>query len=229
MGLKKIAELCSKGGNTTIGYQSGGPHEFDCYIVASEDGFSPLGAMRSFFSKELNVDEATISQLASWNRFENPEVSFIALPARGQGHRLRGLLLAPGENSKCYAKFAEPRHSKPYRDFYYNVSYECIKYASTHFNSKRLGITHLSSSGRFHEDIATCTAEALAHYCDGSDNPHIDTFAFVGCCIEERHLHGIRRLNAERATSQHREILTTQSMIDGFEMVSLDWSANPNE
>ena len=78
----------------------------DCYIVSTEDGFSPLGAARAFFSRELGVNEAIIRNLSNWNRFENEEVSLIGLPSQNASSRLRGVVLAASETSKCYEQFA---------------------------------------------------------------------------------------------------------------------------
>src|SRR3990167_3356695 len=91
--------------------------EVDAYIVATEDGFSPLGMSRRFLSVDLGVPEEEIRQLADWNRFENPRVSLIALGSRRQDSCLRGVILAASETSECYKRFATPWHGRPYRDF----------------------------------------------------------------------------------------------------------------
>jgi hypothetical protein len=228
--MNKIAELRSKTGFvTTIGYDFESSLEslveaglIDCCIVSSEDGFSPLGAAREFFAQELGIEENKIRKIADWNRFHNEEVSFAALPSRNLSSKLRGVILAAGETSRCYEKFAKPFYGRPYRDFYYDVAYESIAYSAFTLGAKKIAITHLSASQHFHEDIATCIAEALAHFCDNKDNPKIDSFIFAGCCIEETHLHGIKRLNIEGDVSIHRNVVTKKYSKDGFEIVSLD-------
>lgn len=97
-------------------------------------------------------------------------------------------------NARCYQKFAVPIHGRPYRDFYYNVTYEAIAFVCGKWGAKKLGISHLSASGHYHQDIATCHAEALAHFCD--ENPDIapESFIFCGCCIGVEHLKGIQQL-----------------------------------
>lgn len=194
----------------------------DAFIVSTEDGFSPLGANRRFLSGDLGIPENEISHLADWNRFENPRVSLVALRSRRSGSLLRGVVLAASESSECYKRFAVLGHGRPYRDFYYNVTYEAIAVACGNWGAHRLALSHLSASGRFHKDIAMCNAEALAHYCD-APSADIQSFMFVGCCISLEHLANIARLNAEAKTGQHRPISTEVEHRDGYDLVHLAW------
>jgi len=229
--MEKLAELQSMNGTSTlIAYDFSSSLEklvrqkqIDCFIVSTEDGFSPLGASKNFISDELGIGESDISELADWNRFKNPLISLVGLPNQNPSGNLKGVVLAASETSKCYEQFVETPYSKPYRDFYYNVAYECIEYATKTLKAKRIAISHLSRSGHFHEDIATCVAEALAHFCDRNDSPHIKTFMFVGCCINPSHLSGIQRLNVEGDRTNHRNIRTQTSKRKGYEVISLDW------
>lgn len=168
--------------------------EIDSCIVSTEEGFSPLGASLNFFSNDLGIPAEEIQHLANWNRFDNERVTFVALGSRRNNGILRGIILAPGETARCYQKFAVPIHGRPYRDFYYNVTYEAIAFVCGKWGAKKLGISHLSASGHYHQDIATCHAEALAHFCD--ENPDIapESFIFCGCCIGVEHLKGIQQL-----------------------------------
>ncbi len=227
-----IAALESRtGGRTTVAYDAGRlePHarkgEVDAYIVATEDGFSPLGMNLRFLSEDLGVPVAEIKRLADWNRFENPRISLVALASRRSGRSLRGVILAASETSECYKRFATPFFGRPYRDFYYNVSYEAIAYVSSQWEARHLAISHLSGSGRFHDDIATCNAEALAHYCDAHANS-IDSFMFLGCCILPAHLSGISRLNMEGQTGAHHAIATQVVNSDGYVLIHLNWSGD---
>ena len=122
----------------------------DTFILATEDGFSPLGGYRSFFSADLGIPEPEISKLADWNRFQNPKVSLVALRSRRPGSLLRGLVLAASESSESYKQFAVPRFGRPYRDFYYNVTYEAIAYVCGQWGARRLALSHLSGCGTFH-------------------------------------------------------------------------------
>ena len=224
-----IAALEShQGGRTTVAYDAGRlePHaregKVDAYIVATEDGFSPLGMNLRFLSEDLDVPVAEIKRLADWNRFENSRTSLVALASRRSGSFLRGAILAASETSECYKRFATPLFGRPYRDFYYNVTYEAIAYVSSKWQARQLAISHLSGSGRFNVDIATCNAEALAHYCDAHARA-IDSFMFLGCCILPEHLSGIARLNVEGQTGAHRTIETHEVNADGHVLIHLDW------
>lgn len=195
----------------------------DAYIVSTEEGFSPLGANSEFLSSDLDIPYDEIKRLASWNRFENLRVSLVALGSRRSDSLLRGVVLAAAGSSECYKRFGFTRRESPYRDFYYNVTYEAIAYACGTWGAKRLCISHLSGSGAFHEDIATCNAEALAHYCDATPSAEIESFIFFGCCISPEHLTGIVRLNAEGKTSHHHPIFTVVNHCDGHDLVHLGW------
>jgi len=229
--VEPIAILKSQqGGQCPIYYYSGEIKsltpiaKIDAYIVSTEDGFSPLGSNRRFLSADIGVPEEEIRQLADWNRFKNSRVTLVAIPSRRDGGYLRGIILAASESSECYERFAVPRYGRPYRDFYYNVAYEAISYASHIWRAQRLAISHLSGCNCFHEDIATCNAEALAHFCDSSDSV-IESFTFLSDCdISLEHLAGISRLNIEGKTGQHRPIFTEMEYHEGHDLIHLDWN-----
>lgn len=228
--MTPLAELRGEAGTSTlVGYDFSTSFEslanrgdVDCFIVSTEDGFSPLGSARRFFSRDLSIGERQLSALADWNRFENQDVSLGVLTPQGVRGKLRGVILAPNETSRWYEKFTVPRYGRPFRDFYYNVTFASIAAAARQLNAKRLAMYHLSGCGRFQEDIATCVAEALGHFSDLQDEPRLDSFMFAGCCIQPSHLRGIERLNAEGRLTRHRPSPTTRSMKDGFEVISLD-------
>lgn len=230
--MQAIAALESKaGGRTSIDFDAGSLEplarsgKVDAYVVATEDGFSPLGVNLRFLSDDLGIPIGEIKRLADWNRFENQQVSLVALPSRRSESQMRGAILAASETSESYRKFATPQYGRPHRDFYYNVTYEAIAYCVTQWRARRLAISHLSGSGRFHEDIATCNAEALAHYCDAHPKS-VQSFIFLGCCIEPQHLSGISRLNAEGQTGAHRAIATEVVTGEGHVVVHLKWGGD---
>jgi hypothetical protein len=197
--------------------------DIDAYIVSTEDGFSPLGSNRRFLSSALGIPEKEIQQLANWNRFENPRVSLVAFKSRIMDSSLRGVILAASESSASYKRFAMPNYGRPYRDFYYNVTYEAIAYASQKWGANCFAISHLSGCNSFHEDIATSNAEALLHYCNETAHS-IRSFIFLrDCDIDREHLAGIGRLNFENETSQHRPISIEFEHCDGYDLVHLDW------
>lgn len=220
------------GHRTTLGYdfpalfgELAERGEADIAIVSTEEGFSPLGASRDFFERDLGISyEGEIKPLANWNRFDNERTTLIALASRRPGSRLRGVILAPGETSRCYEQLPPSmRCHRPCRDFYYNVSYEAIAYACGRWGTRKIAVSHLSGSGQYHEDIATCHAEALAHYCDGHPDTAPDSFIFCGCCITPEHLQGVRRLNSEGQQSAHRPIQVTTESKGNATLIHLDW------
>jgi hypothetical protein len=228
--MVKLAIIESQHGQrTSIEFEPGRIKEMaknsriDAFIVSTEDGFSPLGANCAFLSRDLGIPEAEIRRLARWNRFENPLVSLIALQSRRTDSLLRGVILAAAGSSICYEQFAVHRYGRPYRDFYYNVTYESIAHLCEKWGARNLAISHLSGSGAFHEDIATCNAEALAQYCDSTPFANVESFMFLGCCISVEHFRGIARLNSEGTTGRHRAISTELQHREGFDLINLDW------
>jgi hypothetical protein len=227
--MDHIATLESRSGLQTSVSFDGGRLEplvrqgmVDAYIVATEDGFSPLGMNLRFLSDDLGVPITEIKDLANWNRFHNQRVTLVAIPSRNKDGRLRGVILAASETSECYRRFATPLYGRPYRDFYYNVTFQAIAYACENWGTHQFALSHLSGSGRFHEDIATCNVEALAHFCDTQKHP-IDSFVFLGCCILPTHLQGISRLNTEGYAGKHRSISTEIEGHSRHIRIHLDW------
>ncbi len=198
--------------------------EADVAIVSTEEGFSPLGASRDFFEHDLGISyEGEIKPLANWNCSDNERITLIALASRRPGGLLRGIVLAPGNNTRSYEPFARSYDPRPNRDFYYNVTYEALSFACGQWGARKIAISHLSGSGRYHQDIATCHAEALAHYCDAQPDSAPDSFVFCGCCISLEHLQGIRYLNSEGQQTKHCPIQVTTEIKDNATLIHLDW------
>ncbi len=204
--------------------------EADAVIVSTEEGFSPLGASREFFERDLGIPyDAEIRQLARWNQDENEKVSIVALQSRNAQGLLRGVLLTPGENCLSYAPFASTSHAyspKPHRDYYYNVSYEAIAFLCQEWGARKIAISHLSASGRFHEDIATCHVEALMHFCNEHPDLAPESFTFCGCCIEPNQLAGAQRLVEADEVAPHRQIRTSARVQGPAKIIILEWSAS---
>ncbi|HCD36764.1 MAG: hypothetical protein HQ516_07750 [Chlorobium sp.] len=226
-----IARLQSRSGtNTDVTFDPGrlqplaAEGNVDAYIVSTENGFSPLGLNLDFLVRDLRVPNSRIRELADWNRFQNPRVTLVAIPSQRSGSLLRGVILAPAQSSKCYGQFVTSSYySRPYRDFYYNVTYDAIACASLKWGARNLAVSHLSAPLRFSEDIATCNAEALAHFCDEHDGM-IESFTFLGCCMYEGHFKGITRLNLEGDVSRHRQIRIEEEQQEDHILLHLDWS-----
>jgi hypothetical protein len=232
----KFAELRSAGGGTTVlGYdfqtlfgELAQRDEADVAIVSPEDGFSPLGASRRFFEDDLGVSYSEhVGPLADWNHSVNTRVTLVAIPSRNPEGRLRGVILAPGSNSRSYGTYSRSSSQSPNRSFYYNVAYEAIAFVCRQWESRRIAISHLCGGRRFHADMATCQAEALAHFCDSDPQVAPESFVFCGCCITPDHLKGIQRLNAESGISRHIPIHVEQETTAGVTLLHLDWRRAP--
>ncbi len=227
----KFAELKSSSGmSTNLGYDFrvffeglAKRGEADVAIASTEDGFSPLGASRHFFEDDLHVSyEKEIRPLANWNLTENNRVTLVAIQTRNSQGILRGLVLAPGNNTVSYNPFGNA-YGQPHRSYYYNVAYEAVAFVCRNWGAKKIGISHLSGSGAFHEDMATCQAEALAHFCDLDPLSAPESFVYCGCCITLDHLKGIRRLNAEAGQTHHIEIQVETEIVPGATLLHLNW------
>jgi len=198
--------------------------EIDCLIVASEDGFSPFGAYRRLFASEIGVSEGVLRRLAESHQ-KSERVTLIALPSHRKESMLRGLIISPSETSECYKHFAVPRFGAPYRDFFYNVTYEALSYATQRWGARRLGTFHLSAGNNFHSDIALCQAEAVAHFIGNkSENFKLDSFCFVGCCITSDHLSQVRAEDPAHFKGNHRPIQAKISSKDGYDLVDIRWA-----
>jgi len=230
--MNSFAQVVSKRGfQTTVGYDlstacdaAASKTEVDSLIFQSHYDCGALlsSELVSFITSELCVPLEEIHEHAAWNCWDNQKVTLIAFRPRRGNSMLRGVVLAPGESCKCYERFVPLSRGNPYRDFFYNVSYEAIAYLSR-MGARKIGMTHLSRSGHFHQDIATCNVEALTHFCDEATRPILDLFAFIGCCIQVEHLDGIHRLDAERAESRHQSITVRERHLDG-EVTHIDIS-----
>lgn len=230
----KFAELRSSANTRTIVgydfsamfYDLANRGEGDVAIVGAEDGFSPLGGSSQFFEDDLGVSyNRVIRPLADWNRFKNPRVTLVAIQSKNPQGKLRGVILAPGSNAVSYDKYRTSSYHQqvPNRDYYYNVSYEAISCVCTQWGAKKIAISHLCCSSDFHEDMATCHAEALAHFCDAKPMSAPESFVFCGCCIELNHLKGIRRLNAEGRATTHKPIRVETEVTEDATLIHLDW------
>lgn len=161
--------------------------QIDGLILSTENGFSPLGGFLEYFSDTLGVNPQTIANLANWNRHESKELTLIGFPNKTKRNLLKGIVLCPAETSEVYKDYATPFYGKPYRDFYYSVTFEAIRYMNLVLEAKQIAITHLSASGNFHPHIAICQVESLLNYLALYSDKNISTFSFVGCCMDREH------------------------------------------
>lgn len=192
----------------------------DTYIASQELGYSPLGFNSDFLCSDLGMSKSELYGFAHDSIFKS-DVALICIPSRRKKSTLRGLILVTAGGGQAYRSVGPHVPYGPNRDFYYSVTYEAIAYASQVWAARRLALSHFSPSGQFHIDIATCNAEALAHFCDATPECEIEQLTFLGCCIDEKHLAGISRLNAEAGSSRHRPIRTETENRAGSAVVRL--------
>jgi hypothetical protein len=216
----------------------------DCIVVESEDGFSQLGMMTKFLSQDLGLNqqnvaqyalagfpdtlEKNISSLAGWNRFNNRQVTLVAIPSERQESLLKGLILVPHDFSESYQKYAGWDYGtpRPYRDFFYNITYEAISYASQKWNCKRIGVTHFyrrrkySTIKPYHRDLTTCQVEAMAHFCN--DHKGIENFTFVDERGGNQSLEIVAEFNELSDVGVHRPIVTTSTQQWGIDFMNLN-------
>jgi hypothetical protein len=193
-------------------------------IVSPEDGFSPLGASRDFFERDLGVSYSeVIRPLADWNLRENPKVTLVAIDSLNPSGLLKGIILAPGNNALSYDRFNRSSSKLPNRSYYYNVSYEAISHACQIWGARKIAISHLCSTGTFHEDMATCHAEALAHFCISKPKVAPKSFIFCGCCIFPEHLVGTPKLNNDLEMAGHSRVNVTVERHMNSNLIHLDW------
>ncbi len=198
--------------------------EADAVITSTEEGFSPLGLSREFFERDLGISyDEEIRPLARWNQDKNEAVSLVALKSKNSHGVLHGVLLAPGENCRSYTPFSSPYGRKPHRDYYYNVSFEAIAFLCKEWGARKIAISHLSASGRFHEDMATCHVEALIHFCNEHPDFAPKSFTFCGCCIEPKQLSGAYKLVADEANTLHKSIEISEKELGSAKIISINW------
>jgi len=91
--------------------------------------------------------------------------------------------LIPFDRAESYLNVVMPQHrGTPYRDFFYNVTYEAIAYACQYWGASRLALNHLYNCHQpFHVDVALCQCEALIHNVDESPSTVVQNMCFLGC------------------------------------------------
>jgi len=231
--MTPISKLVSKQGHTTHievalprGLRGLAEHQrpAEVFICSTEEGFAPIHAEKGFLLEALGVPWSDICALANWNRFDNEEVSLVLVPSRNAESDLRGLILAACERSRSYARFAQPEFGLPYRDFFYNVTYEAISAACQRWGATRLAISHLTGCVAKPRDVdaLACNFEALAHYCDEHPEAKIEVLSYVGCCVSARHFSGLQDL-IRSFGGAHRPIQVNSRQHLGFEVLDLRW------
>lgn len=215
--------------------------QVDSLIIEPEDGFSMLGGSRKYLSEELGLSqrdlynwimngmhidfEPNISSLADWLRGTDPDITIVGIPSRKIDGAIKGLVLTPYEGSSCYKRFAQAIYNKPYRDFFYNVTYESLYYAYHTLNSRSFAVSHLVAHkyGRYSwsSDITFCQVEAILHFCNSHKG--IGSIVFWDFDTGNIPMRAIEQLLNKEKNSQHREISRSHEKKFGCDFISLDW------
>jgi hypothetical protein len=231
--------------NHIVGYRASTLAEhglIDCIIVDAEDGFSQLGKMREFVSLDLGVErrdlvqhafdgfpsrlERNIASLADWVRYREPEVTLVAIPSAIRDSCLKGIILSPHDGSRAYLRFAQGEYAKPHRDFIYNVTYESIAYAHLVWGAKNIGLTHFSRNkfkNHYHQDLTTCQAEAIVHFCN--EYRGIESITFFDDSEGNMPLKAIDEMSNNEVRSVHRPIHKETLSFWGMDFVDINWNS----
>lgn len=205
-----------------------------------------LGSSREYLSQELGLEqrrlvrwvldgmrpdfEPNISSLADWLRGTDPDVTILGIPSRRLHSMLKGLVLVPYEGSKCYQRFAQARYNKPYRDFFYNVTYEGLYYAYHVLGARSFAVSHLSAVkyGRvgYRMEITYSQAEAVLHFC----NSHRGIKAITYWDFESGNdpISATVNLLRNDRYGAHREISRSHEKRLDFDFITLDWPLPAN-
>jgi len=158
-----------------------------CADVASllgRDPFDPTGSVRSLLCSldifdaadcqrqseysSYSEPEFSIPAYAGYKQFDGPSVTLEAIASRKPDSPFKGLVFVPSESSLSYHRYSN-HYSKPYRDYFYNVTYESLYYSYHVWSSRKFVIAHLGfgkNFGKFKSDITMCQAEAVRHFCE---------------------------------------------------------------
>ena len=223
-----------------------GQGQVDSLVVEPEDGFSILGSLRDYLSRTLGLRERNqigwvlagmrkdfqpdISSLADWMRNTDPDVTILGLRNRSTESPFKGLVMVPYEDSLCYRRFARTRYNKPYRDFFYNVTYESLFYAYHIMGARNFAVSHLSAlkygNGGYRADITMAQSEAILHFCNSYRG--IRHITFLDSAEGNLPIAAIASLTTNRRCGKHRAITTCHDTRMGFDFITLDWQLPDN-
>ena len=216
--------------------------EVECLLIEQETGYSQLGSIQKLLAEDLGLYEEkwtsngleknkenlpNIRQLADDARANDTDVTLIGISSRRHSSKLKGIVIVPYQDSASHHKFALPTYGSPYRDFFYNVTYESLYYAYTILGARTFCLTHWSFgkySRRFgfRQSITTCQAEAIRHFCNQFKG--IREIIFWDPNSGNYPLRELRRFNDELNEGFHRPIRTEITKKNGCDFVKIDWT-----
>ena len=200
----------------------------DALLSTAEGGL--VGPMpTSLLSEDLGIPKSELDGWATKISLDR-EVKLVALRSRIASSKLKGVLLLPFERAESYQLLVKPEHrGTPYRDFFYNVTYEAIAYASQYWDASRLALNHLYVCHQpFHVDIALCQCEALIHKVDESCSTVVRSMCFLGCAhVEARTFEGFGSRLSSLERTQHRPIeKKVVKLREGIgHVITLNWAS----
>ena len=218
----------------------------DALLIEPEDGFSMLGEAREYLSNELGLGkrdlakwvldgmspdfEPNVSSLADWARFTDPDVTLLGIPTRREGQGLKGMVLVPYEGSRCDAQFATPRYSKPYRDFFYNVTYEAMYYAYVRLGARKFAISHLACTKYTREgyrmDVTRSQIDALIHF--ANQYKGVQQITFWDESDGNYPIEALTYMRQEEFEGTHRDIDRASEQRLGVDFITLSWALPAN-
>jgi hypothetical protein len=210
----------------------------DTLLIEPEDGFSQLGGVRTALESLLGLQsrdlvawglngcpstfEPNIPSLADFARSDDPDITLTAIASRKENSPMKGLVLVPYESSRCYLRYSNP-YSKPYRDFFYNVTYEALYYAYHVWGSRQFAITHLSREkifGHYKPDVTTCQAEAVRHFCELYRG--VKSVVFWDTTKGNRPIYEISRFDEELDQGAHRLVERSIEKQFGIDFIRIE-------
>jgi len=159
----------------------------DALLSTAEGGIGdPMPT--ALLSSELGIPEQELYKWATRISVD-PKLTLAALRSRVSTSTLKGVVLIPFERAESYRILVRPEHrGTPYRDFFYNVTFEAITYACRYWGASRLALNQLYFCHQsFHVEVALCQCEALIHYVDESPSTAVGSICFLGCAHVQLH------------------------------------------
>lgn len=199
----------------------------DALILPSVNGFTELNLALPFLTDDLGIPQEEILRWADWNRFDNERVTLVALPSRRPDSQLRGAILASGELTRGYTRYATPYWGRAYRDFFYNVTYEALEHASRAWNARRPGLCLLTASCALNWDVAMCQLEAITHLSDAPTGPTLEEITFISHQTEKEEvlLLAYNQTAENLDTSTHQPIQVEIETKGTATLLHLDWTS----
>lgn len=195
-------------------------YNFDTFVFSNEFGFSPLELNLKDVSSHIGYTDIEIAKTINTYSIDNPYPNILGFKSKYLNSKVKGLIIGSSENSKAYRKYATPQYGKPYRDFYYILTFEILRYADQVLKSKKIGITHLTLGRNYTFDVAMSQVDAIRNYYLSHPKSRIESILFWGCCHEEYCFNKLNWLDDE-VNPMHKEIPTVTKKIGELDMVDI--------